>query len=117
MNLLNGGYVSVGYVDLYETFRALNASPTVRETSPIFGDYFTGRPHPFNAFLVHTGVNYVFLSGIRLAHNWAHDRNSQTQGKWKRASEYVLWGLVVGLTIDRGRVAIDNKRIADKYDE
>jgi len=115
MNWLNGAYVGTGYVDLYTTFRALNASPTIRETSPIFGTYFTGRPHPVNAFLVHTGVNYAFLSGIRYAHNWAHDRNSQSQGKWKRASEYVLWGLVVGLTVDRARVANNNRKLAARY--
>lgn len=115
MNALNGGYVAVGYWDLYETLRALNASPSIRETSPVFGDYFNGRPHPAGAFAVHTAVNYAFLSGIRLAHNWAHDRATPQQGKLKRAGEYIIWGFVAWATYDRARVAIDNRNLAEKY--
>jgi hypothetical protein len=107
--------VGVGYWDLYESLRALNASPKVRETSPVFGTYFNGRPHPAAATAVHTAVNYAFLSGIRLAHNWAHDWNSKTQGKWKRASEYLIWGFTAWATYDRAKTALDNRRLADKY--
>jgi len=110
-------YLGVGYYDFYETFRVLENCAHCRETSPVFAGYFNGRPKRANAALFHFAVNGAFVGALVFTQKLTN-RIEKKQGLtgWKKhAGDLIITGFLTWATIDRYKTAIDNKRIADKY--
>lgn len=112
-------YLGVGYYDFFQTMRVLQNCATCRETSPVFAGYFNGRPERSKAALFHFAVNGAFVGGLILTQkitNKIEQKHGLTGWK-KHAGDLIITGFLTWATWDRYKTAIDNKRIADKYEK